>query len=68
MKDKKTNEYLINEVNKNEVAEELLYLHEEFLRSVSSFTICSTTKEAIECHLKILKMRRDLLYKIHKIF
>ena len=60
-----TKDYLINEVNKNEVAENLIDCYEKFLIKMLERPM---SKDDIENFLTIIRAKEEHLYKLHKIF
>ena len=61
-----TMDYLINETNKVEVANDLIHCYEDFLiKIIKRFNEIEV--DEIENFLKIIKMREDYLFKKHKI-
>jgi hypothetical protein len=60
-----TKDYLINERNKNEVAENLIYCYEKFLIKMLERPM---SKDDIENFLTIIHAKEQHLYKLHKIF
>lgn len=64
MKNKTTSEYLINEVNKNEIAKDLIHCYEDFLIKIMD----SNKRNEIQNFLKIIKAREQYLLKTNKIF
>lgn len=60
-----TKDYLINEVNKNEVAENMIDCYENFLIKMLEHPM---SKDDIENFLKIMRGKEEHLYKLHKIF
>jgi uncharacterized protein YjgD (DUF1641 family) len=58
---------LHNEANKNEVANELLHHHNQFLKMLSEITKCADTKQTIKNFLVIIEGKADHLNKLYKI-
>lgn len=62
-----TEKMLHNEANKNEVANELLFLHDDFLKMLSHYTKCDDTKQTIKNFLVIMEAKTEHLKQIYKI-
>jgi len=66
--EKTTSDYLINEVNKNEVLSTINKNHVDFLLSLHRQVESDEIKIAIENTILVLKEKEEHLKKVYKIF